>query len=168
MATHRRPQRPGPGLQSVAPWVIPYADQNLASNLFLVPLGKTAVLTGLGTDLMEIISSHIGLSGAFNRLVVGDERGVCIPIPPGACDKFNHYNQRLAPKATVMDDRGGVEEVSVSISANHPRLLPAELLAEGQARIALLLLPEGFQPTSGHKDVPPPDKDALATGLPMQ
>nr|MBP7538159.1 hypothetical protein [Ottowia sp.] len=65
MATHRRPQRPGPGLPSVAPWVIPYADQNLASNLFLVPLGKTAVLTGLGTDLMEIISSHIGLSGAF-------------------------------------------------------------------------------------------------------
>lgn len=145
-----------------------HADQNLASNLFLVPLGKTAVLTGLGTDLMEIISSHIGLSGAFNRLVVGDERGVCIPIPPGACDKWNHYNQRLALKATVMDDRGGVEEVSVSISANHPRLLPAELLAEGQARIALLLLPEGFQPTSGHKDVPPPDKDALATGLPMQ
>lgn len=106
---------------------------------------------GLTSDILEIISDLSGLRGGFNKALVGDERGVCIPIPPGACDRWKVYSQRVTVKAAMFLRGGDVQEINLSLSTEHERLMPVELFMNAQSKIVTALLPEGLHRTRGSR-----------------
>ena len=131
-----------------------YRDINLSTNLLLLPsFGVPGVVTGLTSDILEIISDLSGLRGGFKKALVGDERGVCIPIPTGACDRWKVYSQRLTVEAAMFARDGEVQEINLSVSTEHERLMPVELFMDAQAKIVTALLPEGFQRTTEIKEL---------------
>ncbi|QTD46529.1 hypothetical protein [Ottowia testudinis] len=131
-----------------------YRDVNLSANLLLLPsFGVPGVVTGLTNDILEIISDLSGLRGGLNKALVGDERGVCIPIPPGACDRWKIYSQRVTVKAAMFPRGGDAQEINLSVSTEHERLMPVELFMDAQAKIVAALLPEGFQRTIQSKEL---------------
>lgn len=108
---------------------------------------------GLTSDILEIISDLSGLRGGFNKALVGDERGVCIPIPPGACDRWKVYSQRVTVKAAMFLRGGDVQEINLSLSTEHERLMPVELFMNAQSKIVTALLPEGLHRTTENKEL---------------
>ena len=102
---------------------------------------KISTATALGLTIVDVLLDLSGLGGAFNKLLVGDERGLCIPLRPGACANWNVYNQRLALKAKVSNANGSLGEVLINTSTQHERLAPLELLVESQTQLASVLVP---------------------------
>ena len=123
-----------------------YRDVNLSVNLLLLPsFGVPGVVTGLTSDILEIISDLSGLRGGLNKALVGDARGVCIPIRPGACDRWKVYSQRVTVRAAMFARDGDVQEINLSVSTEHERLMPVELFMDAQSKIIAALLPEGLR-----------------------
>ena len=131
-----------------------YRDVNLSVNLLLLPsFGVPGLVTGLTSDILEIIADLSGLRGGFNKALVGDGRGVCIPIPPGACDRWKVYSQRLTVRAAMFARDREVQEINLSVSTEHERLMPVELFMDAQPKIVSALLPEGLQRTTDSKEL---------------
>ena len=129
-----------------------YRDVNLSVNLLLLPsFGVPGVVTGLINDILEIISDLSGLRGGLNKALVGDERGVCTPIPPGACDRWKVYSQRVSVKAAMFARDGEAQEINLSVSTKHERLMPVELFMDAQSKIVAALLPEGLRRATARK-----------------
>ena len=48
---------------------------------------------------------------------------------------------------------GDVQEINVSVSTEHERLMPVKLFMDAQSKIVAALLPEGFQRTTEIKEL---------------
>ena len=82
---------------------------NQAARMPNVNLNTTAMYAGgglsagglAGATVVEMLVSMSGLGAKFNKALVGDERGVCIPMGPGGCDNWKKYEQILVFETTV-------------------------------------------------------------------
>lgn len=92
-----------------------------------------------GVTLLEVVADLTGVRGGFNRLMVGDERGLCIPVPAGACDTWHVYKQDMALAATLTRKDGQDSVVRAISKVEHERLLPVELFEETRSKLVSAL-----------------------------
>ncbi len=55
---------------------------------------------------------------------------------------------------------GDVQEINVSVSTEHERLMPVKLFMDAQSKIVAALLPEGFQRTTDSKELATAGKES--------
>lgn len=123
------------------------------SNLSVDYAGLTGKLSSSaygGALLIDILADVTGARGGFNKALVGDERGVCIPIPAGACDKWQQYKQQMVLQAFVNRPDDPVDEprklqalrkLEIVTDTDHERLVPVEMLAESEVKLLELVAP---------------------------
>lgn len=77
---------------------IPYTNLNTAA----MYMGGSMSTSGLvGATVVETLLGMSGVGAAFNKALVGDERGICIPMGPGGCDNWKKYEQILVLETEV-------------------------------------------------------------------
>lgn len=94
----------------------------------------------LGAGLVDSILSLSGARGWFNKLVSGDERGVCLGTDE-MCKDWKKYVQKMRLTALVTPKAGDASTIMAEAAAKDEELLPDPLFHEGMRELTTRLLP---------------------------
>ncbi len=88
----------------------------------------------LGVGLVDSILSLSGARGWFNKLVSGDERGVCLGTAE-MCKDWKKYEQHMRFAAFVSPKAGGKSVIRAEVATNSEDLLPDLLFHVGMGEL---------------------------------
>lgn len=80
----------------------------------------------IAQDIISEVLVAAGVKNWFNKLVVGDERGLCLGTPE-TCKDWNKFSQETRLQAIVSPKVGGEKIVRSFAQAKDEKLLPMEL-----------------------------------------
>lgn len=123
----------------------------------------------LGAGVVETISSLIGVRSWFNKLVGGDERGICLGTEE-MCKDWKKYDQRMRMGAMVTFK--GEEKIAIRAEATtkDEQLLPDQLFKAGMGELTKrLFTAKSAQPIAANRDAQSPvGADEAQRPLPAQ
>lgn len=102
--------------------------QNLSANMVL------------GVGLVDSVLSLSGARGWFNKLVSGDERGVCLGTAE-MCKDWKKYVQRMRIAAFITPKHGDQAVIRAEASAKDEELVPDELFRASMGSLTGRLFP---------------------------
>lgn len=121
------------------------AEATRAPGVELAPLvqglrGNLSASMVLGVGLVDSILSMSGARGWFNKLVSGDERGVCLGTDE-MCKDWKKYVQQMRLTALVAAKAGDKSIVRAEATAKDEELLPDPLFRDGMGELTGRLFP---------------------------
>ncbi len=137
------------GVQSVLANQTSHATQSLDLGADILALqGNITPHLLVGFDIFDMIATVTGVKSWANKLVSGDERGLCI----FNCERFNSFAQqmliatRVGIKGQLTDPHAPPFATTTKASALDERLLPNELFQIAMKTLTAQLLPHGVGP----------------------
>lgn len=121
------------------------AEATRAPGVELAPLvqglrGNLSANMVLGVGLADSILSMSGARGWFNKLVSGDERGVCLGTNE-MCKDWKKYVQQMRLTALVAPKAGDKSVIRAEATAKDEELLPDPLFRDGMGELTTRLFP---------------------------
>ena len=121
------------------------AEATRAPGVELAPLvqglrGNLSANMVLGVGLVDSILSMSGARGWFNKLVSGDERGVCLGTDE-MCKDWKKYVQQMRLTALVAPKAGNKSVIRAEATAKDEELLPDPLFRDGMGELMTRLFP---------------------------
>lgn len=115
----------------------------------------------LGAGLVDSILSMSGARGWFNKLVSGDERGICLGTEE-MCKDWKKYTQHMRLGTLVVSKDGQRQVIRSEASTKNEELLPEQLFREGMGDLTSRLFPVSAPQET--KPVPEPEPLSAAPG----
>lgn len=94
----------------------------------------------LGVGLVDSILRMSGARGWFNKLVAGDERGICLGTEE-MCKDWKKYTQRMRLGTLIVSKDGQRQVIRSEASTKSEELLPEQLFREGMGDLTNRLFP---------------------------